>query len=120
MGIGRRAERLAGRQRRRQPRHVRLEMAAAVAGALARPPFVDDHDVAELDAGAVRAAEGPAVRDHAAAEPGSDREHHHVLDAARGACLPFPDRGRVRVVVEPGRQAEPARHPVTQREVREG
>ena len=38
--------------------------------------------------------------------PGAERQHHEVVDAAAGAGAPLADRGGVRVVVEPDRQAE--------------
>ena len=71
----------------------------------------------ELDTGSGRTAEGPPVGDHAATEPGSDREHHEVLHTATGPGAPFADRRRIRVVVEPNRQAEPGRHPVAKRKI---
>ena len=48
--VGRRAERLARGRGRGAARAVRLDVAAAGAGALARLAVVDDHDVAELGA----------------------------------------------------------------------
>ena len=108
--VRRRAERLLCARGRGQPGHVRLEMTAPAARALARPAVVDDHDVAELDALAVGAAERTAARDHAAAEAGAEREHHEVVVPAPDTGTPLADRRGVRVVVETDRQAEPLRH----------
>ena len=94
-------------------------MPATAARALARPAVVDDDDVAELDAGAARAAERPAAGDDAAAEARAEREHHEVVDAAARAGTPLADRGGVRVVVEPVAQPEALRHVVAEREVAE-
>ena len=82
-------------------------------------PAVDDHDVAELRAHAVPAAEGRAAGDDPAADAGPEREHHEVVLASPGAGPPLADRGRVRVVVEPDRKPEPLVHPVAQRRVLE-
>src|SRR5205823_8800100 len=86
--VGRRPERLACGGRRSEPRHIRLEVAATGAGSLARPPVVDDHHMPELDTGSGRTAEGPPVGDHAATEPGSDREHPEVLHTPTGPGAP--------------------------------
>ena len=91
----------------------------ASARALARPPAVDDDDVAELRAEAVPAAERRAAGDDAAAHARPEREHHEVVLASPGACPPLADRGRVRVVVEPDREAEPLMHPLAQGRVLE-
>ena len=119
MRVGRRAERLARSRSRRLAAHVRLEMTAPGARALTRPAAVDDHDVAELGAHAVPAAEGLAAGDDPAADAGPEREHHEVVLASAGARPPLADRGRVRVVVEPDRNAEPLVHAVAQRRVLE-
>ena len=103
--------------RRGEPGDVRLEMAAPAARALARPAVVDDDDVAELHAAAVRAAERPAAGDHAAAEPRAEREHHDVVHPAPDAGAPLADRRCIRVVVEADRQVELAAHVIAQREV---
>ena len=107
--VGRGAERLLRRRGRRAAAHVRLQVATTGARALARPAAVDDHDVAELRALAVPAAERPAAGDDAAADAGPEREHHEVVLASAGARAPLADRGRVRVVVEPDRDARTAR-----------
>ena len=80
---------------------------------------MDDHDVAELGALAVPAAKGLAAGDDPAADAGPEREHHEVVLAATGAGPPLADRGRVRVVVEPDRDAEALVHAVAQRRVLE-
>src|SRR5581483_5582266 len=92
MGIRRGPERLLRRRRRSETGHVRLQMPTPVAGALTRPAVVDDHDVPELGTGSVRAAERLAVRNHAAAEPRTEREHHEILDAPSDTCAPLADR----------------------------
>ena len=110
-------ERLLRRPRRGEARHVWLEVTAPGASPLTRPAVVDDDDVAELDTGAVRAAERAPLRDHAASEAGAEREHDEIVDATAGADPPLGDRRRVRIVVQPDRQLEPARHVIAQRVV---
>src|SRR5581483_4234054 len=113
------AEGLLRRSRRGEARDVRLEVAAAVAVSLAGATVVDDHHVAELRAPAVRAAKRAAAADDAATEAGAEREHDEVVDAATGAGLPLPDRGGVRVVVEPDGTVESLLHVLAEREVGE-
>ena len=101
----------AGARRRAGPNASRGELVGRLAGdvrlevAVARrspagDAVVDDHHVAELGAGADRAAVGPAAEDQPAADPGAEREHDHVGRAATGADAPLGDRGGVRVVVD--------------------
>ena len=106
MRVGGRPERLLRCERRRRSGDVRLEMTAPAARALAGTAVVDDHDVAELDAGPVRAAKRLAARDDAAAEARAERQHHEVVHSTPDAGLPLADRRRIRVVVEPDGQAE--------------
>ena len=120
VGVGGWAEGLTRRRGRGEARDIGLEVPAAPAGSLAGAAVVDDHDVAELDAAAARAAKRSPARYDTAAEPGSHGQHDEVVDAAAGAGTPFADCGRVRVVVEARRQAEPLRHVVAKGEVREG
>ena len=60
-----------------------------------------------------------AARDHSAADPGAERQHHEVVDAASGTRAPFGDRSRVRVVVEADRQAEAVLHQRAERAIDE-
>ena len=119
MRICRRAERFLCPHGRCEPGHVRLQVTAAAARSLARQAVVDDHDVSKLGTHAVRAAERTAVRDHAAAETGSEREHDDVVVSTRDARVPLADRSGVRIVVETDRQAKPLRHVLDEREVGE-
>ena len=94
-------------------------MPVPAARALARPAVVDDDDVAELHAAAVRPAQRLPARDHAAAEPRAEREHHDVVHPTPDAGAPFSDRRRIRVVVEADRPTECAVHVIAQRKVGE-
>jgi hypothetical protein len=106
VGVDRRAEHLLRELRRREPRHIRLEMPAARAGALTRNAVVLDHDVAELGPAAIE----PAVDDGSPATAGAEREHHHRPRFARCAEVELRIRSRVRVVLDSHRQAEPLGH----------
>ena len=99
------AEGRVGRAFRRRPalapergaRGERLDAAAAGAVALARRAVHLDHDVAELGAGAGRAAVELAAEDQPAADPGPDRQHHRVrLRLARRRRGARPARRRWR------------------------
>ena len=92
-------------------------MAVAGARPLARRAVCEDDGVAQLDARAAAAAKGRAARDDAAADARAERQHHDVGRAARRPGLPLADRGGVRVVVEPDRNAEPLLHAVAQRDM---
>src|SRR5581483_2111401 len=105
-----RAEGLAGQLVRRLPRDVGLEVSAAAADA--RQAVVYEHRVAELRAGADRAAVRPSAENQAAADAGAERDHDHVACALTGAGAPLGDGGGVAVVVERDRQAEPLPHHV--------
>ena len=73
----------------------------------------------ELDAGAGRAAKGPAVEDHSSAAAGAEREHDDVGGAARGPRPPLADACRIRVVVETDGQGVHVAHAVAQVDVGE-
>ena len=88
----------------RGARGVGLDAAVARAVALAGQAVHLDHDVAELGAGAGRAAVDLAVEDQAAADPGPDRQHHRVVGAAGGAEEMLGEGGDVGVVVDEDRQ----------------
>ena len=93
--VGRRPERLARELVGRLAGDVRLEVPAAAAAA--EDAVVDDHDVAELGAGADRAAVRPAAEDQPAADPGAEREHDHVASSRarrRRATRRSPPRSR--------------------------
>ena len=92
----------------RVPGRERLEVTAPRAVALARRPVGDDDHVPELGPAAV---EGPAEHE-AAADARAEREHDEVVRPAARAQAPFGERGRVRVVLDRGRDAEAlAQHP---------
>ena len=63
----------------REPGGERLQVPAPRTGALARRAVDVDRDVAELAGRADGAAVEAAVEDQAAADPGAEREHDHVL-----------------------------------------
>src|SRR5438128_998556 len=89
---------------------VRLDVTASRACALARFAVLDEHRVAEL---------GPAVEelavDHdAAADTGSERQHHQIRAAASGAVRELRERGGVRVVLDPDGDPEPLRELVAE------
>src|SRR6185295_20389622 len=77
------------------------------ARSLTRNAVVDNDHVAELGP----AAEELPVHDRAAAAAGSERQHHHRLDLAGSAEPELGVRGRIRIVLDPDRQAEPLTHP---------
>ena len=95
----------------------RLDAAAAGAVALAGRAVGLDHGVAELGAGAGRAAVDLAVEDQAAADPGADRQHHRVVGAAGGAVEVLGQGGDVGVVVDEDGQADPLADQVADRQV---
>src|SRR5262249_29232944 len=76
--IGGGPEAFAGHPIRRAARHERLEVAAPAAAALARGPVIENDHVAELSAGACRAAVRASAQDQAPADAGTEREHDHV------------------------------------------
>src|SRR5207237_5800373 len=86
---------------------------------LARDAVVDDHDVAELDAGAHRTAVWAAAEDQPTAEAGADREHGEVARAPSRPDPPLRDRRGVRVVVDPAGDLPALGHAVAEREVGE-
>ena len=75
--------------------------------------------MAELGALAVTAAKRRPAGDDTAADTRPEREHHEIVDAAPRARAPLADRRRVRVVLQPDRQAEPLAHVVAERRVLE-
>ena len=97
----------------------RLDAAVVRAVALAGRAVGLDHDVAELGAGAGRAAVDLAVEDQAAADPGADGQHHHVRLAAGGAEEVLGEGGDVAVVVDEDRQPDPLFDEVADRQVGE-
>ena len=82
-------------------RRVRLQVAVARARPGAGWAVAVDHDVAELRAGAGRAAERPAVDDHAAADARAEGDGHGVPVARCRAAMVLGERGAVGVVVDP-------------------
>src|SRR4051794_5962285 len=101
-----RAEHLLRELRGREAGHVRLEVAAARARALAGQTVVLDHDMAELGPTAVQ----PSVEDRAPAAPGAERQHHHRVGLPRRAEVELRVGRRVRVVLEPDRKTEALGH----------
>jgi hypothetical protein len=73
------------------------------AAAAARNSAVIEDHVAQLGAGSDRAAVGPAVEDQPAADPGSERQQHHVRRPPACSKPPLGNRGAVRVVVDRNR-----------------
>src|SRR4029077_5321616 len=105
--VDRRAEFRLSELGRGDTRDVRLEVSATRARSLTRNAVVDDDHVAELGP----AAEELPVHDRAAAAAGSERQHHHRLDVAGSAEPELGVRGRICIVLDPDRQAEPLAHP---------
>ena len=89
------------------------------AKALAGRPLDVDDDVAELSCRAEVATVELAVEDQAAADPGAEREHDHVVGAAARAEAVLRERRGVRVVLERNREAEPRREVVAEVEAGE-
>src|SRR5262249_49084169 len=81
-----------------------LDAAAAWAVALAGQPVHLDRHVTELGAGPGRATVDLAAEDQAAADPGPDRQHHHVVGAAPGAIQVLGQGRDVGVVVDEDRK----------------
>ena len=95
----------------------RLQAAAVRAVALAGPAVhVDDH-VAELRAAAREAAVDLAAQEHAAADPGAEREHHHLVAARAGARARLGEDRAVGVVVDDHRQLQALGHDVREADV---
>src|SRR3954453_21380974 len=105
--IDRRPEFRLGKLGRGDTRDVGLEVSTARARSLTRNAVVDDDHVTELGP----AAEELPVHDRAAAAAGSERQHHHRLDVAGSAEFELGVRGRICIVLDPDRQAEPLPHP---------
>ncbi len=97
----------------------RLDAAVVGAVALAGRAVGLDHRVAELGAGAGRAAVDLAAEHQAAADPGADGQHHRVRLALGGAVEVLGQGGDVGVVVDEDRQPDPLADQVADRQVRE-
>ena len=95
----------------------RLDAAVVRAVALARRAVDVDDDVAELGAGAGRAAVELAAEDQPAADPGPDRQHDHVGASRAGAEAVLGERRDVGVVVDEDRQPEALADQVADRDV---
>ena len=91
-------------------RAVRLDVAAARAGALARLAVLDDHHVPDLGPAAVELA----VDDDPAADAGAERQQHEVVRAPPGAVRELGERRRAPVVDHADRHAEPRREHLPQ------
>ena len=105
--------------RERGARRERLDAAVVGAVALTRRAVQVDHHVAELGAGADRAAVELAAEDQPAADPGADRQHDRLAAAARRPGAVLGERRQVGVVVDEHRQAEPLGHHVGEHDVLE-
>ena len=93
---------------------------AAPVPAAAQPPVRDDPDVPGLAGHAPAAAVQLAADDDGGADPGPDRDQHHVAVSARGAEPRLgPGRG-VRVVLDHDRAAESLLDPLLERLVAPG